>query len=443
MAGRLRGCERAILPDLSQTLKPNGTTHYVKACIALPTARIGVRTSGALIAGLVLLNAADAGNWPGFRGLSQSHSAGSNLPLRWSGESVPVWQTDLPGIGQSSPVIWNGKVFVTSIDGPNKESLHLICVALSSGKELWRKRWETSFPEKDSDYISKAAPTPLIDEERLYALFESGDLIAVSHDGNELWRRQLATDYGPFEGNHGQGSSPVPTSRGVVVLMDHKGQSFVASFDKTDGQTQWKTDRNTTSAWSTPLVNERDVLTELIVSASGSVVAYDPIDGSVRWSHEGLEGNNVPSPSTDGAMLLVGSRTKGASLAMRLTSQGVQISWRAEEATSGFGSPLIHKGRAYFVSDAGIAYCYRLNSGELLWDARLGDATWASPLAAGEFVYFFGKSGRSTIIKASDSYEVVATPALEVDTRDRVYGYAVADGRLVFRLGSKLICVGP
>jgi hypothetical protein len=133
----------------------------------------------------------------------------------------------------------------------------------------------------------------------------------------------------------------MPTSRGVVVLLDHKGQSFVASFDTASGQTRRKTVRYTSSAWSTPLVSGHAGVEELIVSASGSVVAYDATDGSVRGSLEGIEGNNVPSPSTDGDLLLVGSRTKGANLALNLKSQGLQITWRAQEATSGFGSPLI------------------------------------------------------------------------------------------------------
>jgi outer membrane protein assembly factor BamB len=403
----------------------------------------GLVLAGAcLLAGTGFPPDATAGNWPGFRGSAQAHTdAAARLPVRWSADTAPAWETTLPGTGQSSPVIWDGRVLVTAIDGANKETLHLLCVELATGKELWRKTWESSFTEKDSEYVSKAAPTPAVDGERVYVLFESGDLIALTHGGEEIWRRELTKDFGKFEGNHGQGSSPVLTPRGVVVLVDHKGQSFIASFDQASGRTQWKTDRETTSAWSTPLVLERAGRTEVIASASGSVTAYHPDDGSVLWTHEGLEGNNVPSPATDGSIFLVGSRKKGANVALREAGGKTEVAWQANDATSAFGSPLVHDGRAYFASDAGVAYCYRLNTGELLWDARIADATWASPLAAGPRIYFFGKNGKTTIVKAADEFVVEAECEIPVDSKDRVYGYAVSEGRIVFRLGGKLVCL--
>ena len=391
-----------------------------------------------LLAGALATGATD---WPGFRGFSQSHTGDTNLPLKWTEETKPAWRAALPGTGQSSPIIFGANVFVTSVEGTNKESLHLLCFDLATGTERWRKQWTSSAPEKDSDYISKAAPTPAADADRVYALFESGDFIALTHDGKELWRRELATDYGPFEGNHGQGSSPSLTGHGVVVLVDHKGQSFIASFDKATGVTQWNTDRETSSAWSTPLVVERGGREEIIASASGSLIAYAPANGERLWERDGFDGNNVPSPTTDGEHLLIGSRKKGANQAVRLDGRTVADGWLAAEATSAFGSPLIHRGRAYYVSDAGLVYCYRLADGEPLWDGRIGDSTWASPLAAGERIYFFGKNGRTTVIAPADELAVLAENALSVDPKDRVYGYAVADGRLVFRLGSELVCL--
>jgi len=313
---------------------------------------------------------------------------------------------------------------------------------LDSGRELWQREWSSSFPEQDTDYVSKAAPTPAVDAERVYVLFESGDLFALSHVGKEIWHRAITRDFGPFEGNHGQGSSPLVAHNAVVVLVDHKGPSYIVAFDQADGTTRWRTDRSTSSAWSSPVLVERHGKGEVITRASGSVIAYDPTDGSVRWSHEGLDGNNVPSPTTDGSLVLVGTRKKGANLALRVAADDTTaVAWTSPVATSAFGSPLLHQGRAYFVSDAGIAYCHRLDSGELLWDERIGDSTWAAPLAAGERVYLFSKNGQTTILRSADTFEVLARNTLEVDPKDRLYGYAVAKDRFVFRFGSRLLCV--
>jgi outer membrane protein assembly factor BamB len=386
---------------------------------------------------------ANTNSWPGFRGSNQSH-AGAPLPLHWSAESGVAWETALRGTGQSSPVIWNDRLFVTSVDGASKEQLHLLCLELSTGKELWRRQWESTQPETASDYISKAAPTPAVDAQRAYVLFESGDLFAVTHDGAPVWQRQLGVDYGRFEGNHGQASSPVLVPGAVAILVDQKADSYILALDRDSGETAWKTSRDTSSAWSTPVLIERNGRLELIASASGSLAAYDPKTGSLLWAHEGLDGNNVPSPTTDGSLFLIGSRKRGENRALRAESDSKDsfvTAWIAEAATSGFGSPLLHDGRAYFVSDAGIVYCYQAESGKLLWDSRIGDSTWASPLASDGRLYFFGKNGITTVMKPSDTPEVLAENKLVVDSKDRVYGYAVAPGKLVFRLGNQLICV--
>jgi outer membrane protein assembly factor BamB len=400
-----------------------------------------------LLAGLCtiphLATAADLNaHWPGFRGFRQSVTPQAGLPLHWSDADNVAWRVTLPGTGQSSPVIWGGRVFVTAIEGARKETLRVLAIDLNSGRELWQREWTSSFPEQDSDYMSRAAPTPAVDAERVYVLFESGDLFALSHEGEEIWHRELTQDFGPFEGNHGQGSSPLLVDDSVVVLMDHKGPSFIAAFDRAAGTTRWKTDRSTSSAWSSPVLTERHGQVEILTSASGSVTAYDPTDGSVRWSYEGLEGNNVPSPSTDGDLVLVGSRKKGANLALRVAADGATtVAWVSADATSAFGSPLLHQGRAYIVNDAGVAFCHRLDTGELLWDARIGDSTWAAPLAAGERVYLFSKNGRTTVLRAADTFEVIAQNQLAVDAKDRVYGYAIAENRFVFRFGHHLLCV--
>ncbi len=91
--------------------------------------------------------------------------------------------------------------------------------------------------------VSRAAPTPVVDGERIYAFWESGDVIAVDHSGETLRRRQLATDYGVFEGNHGLGSSPVLGDGVLVVQITHAGPSYLLGLEAATGKTLWKHDR--------------------------------------------------------------------------------------------------------------------------------------------------------------------------------------------------------
>ena len=159
--------------------------------------------------------------WPAFRGAGSSTSLAENLPLKWSERDGVAWTTKLPGAGQSSPVIWRDRVFVTTAVGGNKETSSVVCVVLSSGRVLWRKDFESSQPAKVNGYISQAAPTPAVDAQRIYAFFETGNLVALDHDGRVTWQRSLTDDYGKFLGNHGLGSSIVLTDDAVIVLVDH------------------------------------------------------------------------------------------------------------------------------------------------------------------------------------------------------------------------------
>ena len=364
------------------------------------------------------------------------------LPERWDDGSV-AWRAALPGSGQSSPVIWGDRLFSTSAEVANKETLHVLCHDLETGSELWRREFHNSVPKKTSRYISRSAPTPAVHKKRVYALFESGDLASLTHEGQTVWKRNLSRDYGPFEGNHGQGSSPVLSSRGLVVVMDHKGDSFIASFAKNTGKTLWKTPRNTSSAWASPGIRRRaNGGEEIVCSASNTVAGYDPARGTLLWNFNDIAGNNVPTATAFGRWIFVGSSSKNNSLLLRLENGQPKIAWKAAQASSSFGSPLIHNGRVYLINKAGVLFCYALKSGQLLFDRRLPDSTWASPLGAGNRIWFFCKDGSTVVMESADTPKVLSTASLKVAGNDRVYGYAVASGKFVFRLGAELICIG-
>lgn len=379
--------------------------------------------------------------WSGFRGKGNSVAEGISVPMKWNDASI-AWRAPLDSIGQSSPVIWNDLIFVTSIKGPNKEELLVHCVALDSGKNVWTRSFKNLFPEEVNDYFSRSAPTPVVDKDRVYALFECGTFIALTHLGETAWRRELAADYGPFEGNHGQGASPIRTSNGVVVLMDHKGPSFIASLDPVTGETLWKTARDTSSAWASPMVVNHGENDEWILcGAAGQVNAYDPQSGTRLWNFDEVDGNNVPSATIHGNHIAISSSQRANSMVLTIKSGKPEPLWKATIASNSFGSPLIHKGRVYFVNKAGIVYCYALESGELLFDHRLPSIVWASPLGSDGHVWFFCRTGETVIMKAADTPIVEVTSSISIDETDRVYGYAVSDGKIIFRIEKELVCV--
>jgi outer membrane protein assembly factor BamB len=386
---------------------------------------------------------APAAGWTSFRGAGDSHTAARQLPLRWSPTENIAWQINLPAYGQSSPVVWRNRVFLTSVQGANKEKLWLFCYDLKSGRLLWQREAAATFTQKDADIVSKAAPTPVVDDQGLYVFFESGDLFAFKHDGKLQWQRKLADEYGGYKTNHGLGSSLAHHGNAVYVLVAHGGPSYLLAVNKRDGQNLWKTELKSGGGWSTPLVHQTPGQpTELLVSIAGAITSYDAATGASRWQVNGLKGNNIPSPSVADGLLIAGSSEKAMSVAVRLGGTGdvtaTHVAWRAEEATANFASPLIHQGRVYFVNKVGVAFCLDLKTGKELWRERIGGECWTSPLAAGDRIYFFTNTGDTVVAQAGDQFKALAKNKLELE---RIYGIAALDGALLLRSGRKLVKV--
>lgn len=382
-------------------------------------------------------------HWPGFRGTGDSHARAQSLPLEWSDEKNVAWSRALTGYGQSSPVVAGGRAFVTSIKGDEKETLIVVAIAVESGEALWQKEFAASQTAKVTDTISKAAPTPVVDDKCVYAFFESGDLFALTHAGDLQWARSLTKEYGPFEGMHGLGSSPAQTAEAIVLLVDHSGPSYLMALDKTTGKNLWKVDRDPRVSWTSPVICAGTDGPEILISSNGVAQCFAAADGKLVWQIAGLKGNTLASPSPTTDSVLIGSGQPGDSLLVRRGGAGdvaaTHVAWRGGEASCSFGSPLVRGERAYFVNKAGVAFAVNLESGKTLWSQRLPGSTWASPIAAGERVYFFCVDGTTIVARDSPTFEKLAENKLTIE--GRIYGVAVANGGFLIRNGGRLMFV--
>ncbi|MBI1831474.1 MAG: PQQ-binding-like beta-propeller repeat protein [Planctomycetes bacterium] len=409
--------------------------------------------------------------WPGFRGRGDCVSAAKDLPVRWSPTENIAWKIDLPGYGQSSPVVWKDKVFVTAVDGANREKGFVLAYDAKSGKKLWSHEFEPTQKAKWSFTVSKAAPTPVVDGDAVLAFFEGGDLLALSHEGKKLWSRSLVKEYGEFQGNHGLGSSPAQTDDAVIILIDHSGPSYLLAVDKKTGKNRWKTERASRGSWASPVIAQRDGKPEIVVSSNGTVAGYDARVGKLLWELDGLSGNTIPSASASGSLLVVGSGIgrKGADANLSAKSNcclklvekngkpGYEVCWSAAKATCSYATPLCYRGHAYFVNQSGVVYCIDLATGKESYAERIDGPCWASPIGASEHVYFFGKDGQTTVLKAGPTFKKIASNHLwngakktppesqngkEEPQRTIVYGVAAVDGAFFIRTGTALYRIG-
>ncbi len=381
-------------------------------------------------------------NWGSFRGDGNSQTKEIGLPMEWSDEKNLAWRVDLDGYGQSTPVIFGTNIYSTSTLGEESEKLIIRCHDLSVGNLKWKKIFDSPVKIKRSQYVSQAAPSPVTDESGVYALFESGLLIALDHDGEVLWKRSLTEEYGPMLGNHGIGGSLTQSRNCIGLLVDHAGPSYLLSIHKKNGKNKWKVERPERVSWSSPTLVSKYDQEKLYISSNGVVECFDFKTGQKIWSKEGIEGNTVASPTISNDKVIVGSSKPNQTMALKRNQadeKEASILWVAEDATCSFSSPLSTGNLLYLVNRAGVATCHDLEDGKKKWDLRLPGSCWASPLHAPGRVYFFTKEGSSIVLDDQGGQKILAQNDLTID--GRIYGFAVLNRSMVLRTGEELICL--
>lgn len=362
--------------------------------------------------------------WTGFlTGTANPDVDAEKLPLTWTPDSV-TWKSPLRGDGQSSPVVWNDAVFVTSVEGPNKETYVVTRFGLTDGKPAWSFSLTSTDPVPNTYLVSRAAPTPVCDASNVFAFFESGDVVALTHEGNEVWKRSLSRDFGKFDNKFGLAASPVQDENSIYILIDHAGPSYLVALSKRDGQTLWKSSRESRRSWSSPYLASIDGQPQIVCSSLGSVDGYDPASGRQLWTYTQVGGNSAATPVVFGQnSVLLGSLIRPsegpAEHADRTNLFGEILrkndgwefkpNWIAEKARGSFSSPVGHDGRAYWINSAGVISCLDLQSGRELYTKRLPcGQCWATPIAVGSRLYVFGKDGATTVLQSGSEYVELA-----------------------------------
>ncbi|MCY4189679.1 MAG: PQQ-binding-like beta-propeller repeat protein [Bryobacterales bacterium] len=375
--------------------------------------------------------------WPGFRGDGTSLASAGDLPVAWSDSSNVAWSVALEGYGQSSPVIRQGTVYVTSAVGPNKETLVTAAYRFADGKLLWADRRPSSAPAEAHERMAKAAPTPVAGEDGLYAFFESGDLIALDYEGKQRWARFLPEEGESWTGNHGLGSSPVLSGERLFLHIAPVGKGRLYAIESKDGRDAWVRDLPPSPSFSTPVAIQHEGRSLLLTTAGGGAAAYDMDSGEevFRRPVRGGRGYAVPSASvTEGLVVIASGESKGTH-SFRLDVPDTTL-WSADKATTEFSSPVIAGGRAWLVNSVGVLFELDLLTGEELSTRRLPSGCWATGIADDERLYFFGVDGAAAVLSQS-SGEILATSDLSI--KGRVYGVAAADAAFIVRTGDRLL----
>jgi outer membrane protein assembly factor BamB len=393
--------------------------------------------------GVLLLSAAGAASdWPQFRGPGGTAvSDEKGLPVKWGPAENVRWKAELPGRGASSPVVAGGRVYVTACTGPRQERLHVLAFDAATGKRLWERQFWATGNTLCHPKTSMAAPTPAADAQAVYALFASGDLVALGRDGDLLWYRALARDYPQITNQVGMAASPVLYKDVLSVPLETAGESFAAGLDRHTGRNRWKAARPRDTNWVTPLVLDNRGRAEALFVSANLVTAYDPESGKRLWEHaeEGLSPTpSVPSPAAGEGLLVTGN-----GVALRLpapsASEGATVAWKSNKLRPAYASPLYYRGRLYGVNNtATLLNCFDMKTGEVLWRQRVKGPFSASPVAGDGKVFLVNEDGLTTVLQDGPRPRVLGTNALGEPV---LATPAISGGALLLRSDGHLFCI--
>lgn len=386
-------------------------------------------------------------DWPEFRGpTGQGHASGTGLPLEWSATRNVVWKQPLPGLGWSSPVIGDGRIFLTAgvpLAGGGA-SLRALAVEAATGRLLWNTEVFAG-PHIEAQPLhrknSPASPTAIVEGDRVFVHFGHHGTACLDRDGQIVWRNDRLK-YDPV---HGNGGSPILVDDHLIYNADGGKEPFVVALDKRTGEVAWRVARavqpRQTFSFCTPLLIAVDGVRQVITPGSGAVAALDPRDGRELWHVKYGGGYSVvPRPVyASGLIFLSTGYNRADLLAIRPGGQGdltdTHIVWRTTKGAPLTPSVVAVGDEIYVVSDMGVASCFDAKTGTLHWQERIEGNYSASPLAAEGRIYFQNETGTGTVLKAGTTFMPLATNKLDERT---LASYGVAGKAFFIRTEENL-----
>jgi outer membrane protein assembly factor BamB len=431
---------------------------------------------------IALCGAAEAANWPQFRGPQAGGvDPGVPAPVQWSvetGQNIR-WRAAVLGLAHASPIVWEDRVYIATAVRPGKADLkvglygdigaandqveqewRLLALDQASGKIIWDKLGHKAVPRvKRHTKASHCNSTPATDGRRIVAIFGSEGLFCFDTEGSLVWKKDLGPmDSGFFSVKSAQwgfASSPVIHEGKVVVLCDVQTNSFLAAFDLADGKQLWRTPRRDVPTWSTPTVAKAGGPAQILVNGWHHTGAYDFASGKEIWKLDG--GGDIPTPTpvvAHGFAYFTSAHGKFRPMrAVRLEAKGditpsdpgvtnADIAWAHARQGNYMQTPIVVGENIYGCSDSGVLTCFDAKTGAIRYSERLvrgGEGFTASPVSDGRHLYFASELGNVYVVPVGEKFSVAATNKLGETC---MASPALSAGSLFFRTREQVIAVG-
>jgi outer membrane protein assembly factor BamB len=430
------------------------------------------------------------GDWPYWRGPAADGMAVGDAPVTWSATENVKWKTELPGLGNSSPVIWGDYIFVTTaiktgaaavapesapaaaLQGPPpggrsfggggrggpggggggaqvEHKFDVLALDRKTGKILWQRTAKTAVPHEGghNQYGSFASNSPVTDGTYVYAFFGSRGMYCYDFTGKLVWEKDFGVQM-RMKMAFGEGMAPVLAGDRLVLVFDHEGDSFMAVLDKKTGKELWRATRDEKTNWAAPLVVDWQGHQQIVVAATQRVRSYDLDTGKLIWECAGLGANTIPQPVRQGDLVFVMSGYQNPKLmAIRLGREGDltgtdAVVWTQTRGNSYTASPVVFDNKLYVLTDTGMFSCYNAKTGEPFYQMTRLPKTYSfksSPVGANGKLYLASENEDVVVLKMGETFEVLATNTMT----DQVFiaTPAIAGGELFLRSKTTLFCI--
>ncbi len=388
-----------------------------------------------------------APSFPGATTIRQNHNAirgpwsngvvfHENLPMEWDGESGTniLWKVPVPLHAFSSPVIWGDRLFLTGADDRERK---VFCFNRHSGELLWEASADNipgspATPPRTTPDTGLGAPSATTDGIGVYAIFGTGDIIALDMEGNRLWARNL----GVPDNHYGHSSSLISYGEKLFVQYDDLDQGRILSLNVLTGETIWDIKRESNVSWASPILANVNGSYQLVAKGNPIVAGYDIETGRELWSVSAMAGEVGPSPAFGGGFVFAANEY--ATMAAINPETGTVV-WEDNFYLPEVASPVYGNGYVFIATTYAVLACMDAKTGEQLWEYDADDIFYSSPVVAGNRLYVTDISGNTYIFETGGEPNLLVKNSLgeEVYTTP-----AFADGRIYIRGEDYLYCIG-
>ncbi len=422
-------------------------------------------------------------NWPAFRGLhGQGVAQGFPVCTTWNADPSAgtmdgvLWQTVVPGLGHSSPVIFGHRLFLitaisdegtaelqitaggkpTAADDNGGQQWIILCYDKTSGKELWRQTARTGQPRATRHAKATHANTTVcVDGKHVVAFLGSEGLYCYDMDGTLLWSRDLGViNISKYGIGWGYASSPAIHNDRIALVCDDPTNPFVTVLRLSDGEEIWRTARtgDCERSWGTPFIHASDDAAQVVVNGWPWIVSYDLETGKERWRLEGGGDNPIPTPFEANGWIYI-TNAHGAKspiyvvrpdalghLSTEENSVSEAIVWSTQRGGSYMSTPVVCGDFLYLGNSNGVVRCFHAKTGEKLFEERLGKEAGiiASLIAADGKVYCASENGNVYVLDAGSEFKLLAINSMSEPV---LATPAISEGVLYIRTTRRLVAV--